>query len=631
VFPSIASPIISPGNPASLQLTTVSILAACNRTSTSTTDHNQIFSRVNFGFFGFFLGAEPRILSFYDYGGAAVRLSTKYVPPDGALHLYGLTLQSGVVNGSTFYMDGVACGNFTFTVVSQLNNWNVARGSGANSGLGGALLEYAMVGKAMAATEHARAYEDFLAEGPSADCCRKNFFVPRTGKTDAEYAAAGIVLDTVFDSQMVAGVRKIADNGPNNYVGDIVGTPQPQGDNGQLFKVGDRVNLPVITQLNAVQKFTYSEWFTGPPSTYTASDALFYWSVDGTHQLIVGYVTLTAGTSLLRVYVCDGNGLSYGTTAVTVVRAGCRQFLSVSFDGAGAADADKLKLRVDGDEYALNFGAAIPVATPNLAAAGLRLNYDFRNATTHNLIIKAGVADTTPQARAEYLKGAQRVVLRETLEDVPVTLGTSSTSLGPSIRVISGTHKISETADGKRWLECVTAGGVVMPLPPQTAFGTMTFWIWKALDANYFTFAFQSSIAALPNDGSQNGYSFVVGPSGRPGLYKLTGGASATLFYTNGAYAPVGTLYQITIARRPSDCRFSVYIKGGTYLTQTLISTVGGSGTNPIADPTYVVNSWLSTLLGPGDKLLGYDPANKNVALLTAWSGVLDPTQGEIP
>jgi len=141
---------------------------------------------------------------------------------------------------------------------------------------------------------------------PQRDCCRKNFFVPRTGKTDAEYAAAGIVLDTVFDSQMVAGVRKIADTDRTTTSVILSAHRNLRAITG-IVQGWDRVNLPVITQLNAVQKFTYSEWFTGPPSTspHQTRCSIGRWTHASAHRRLRH---LTAGTSLLRVYVCDGTG-----------------------------------------------------------------------------------------------------------------------------------------------------------------------------------------------------------------------------------------------------------------------------------------------------------------------------------
>ena len=64
----------------------------------------------------------------------------------------------------------------------------------------------------------ARLFDEFInSPMQSADLPRRNFVYIDKGKADWEYAAAGIVLDTKFESIMVGGTRKIADDSPSNY------------------------------------------------------------------------------------------------------------------------------------------------------------------------------------------------------------------------------------------------------------------------------------------------------------------------------------------------------------------------------------------------------------------------------
>jgi hypothetical protein len=215
---------------------------------------------------------------------------------------------------------------------------------------------------------------------------------------------------------------------------------------------------------------------------------------------------------------------------------------------------------------------------------------------------------------------------------VPVSL-VASVGAGKflgSWQVISGTWKVSETSDGKRWLECVTAGTVAML--QANAFGTPTFTMLKhsATSESYVGFLMQQKVAVT--DATQNGYVIQLRGSLRVNLSRITGGVvAADDFYTATGYVAVDTPYQITPNRRPSDCRFTAYIKGGTFTTQTLIDATGGGGSNPTAaDATYTTNAWMILTFLAGDKLLLFDPRDPRVGLLW-YQGVLNPMNGELP
>ena len=76
----------------------------------------------------------------------------------------------------------------------------------------------------------------------------------------------------------------------------------------------------------------------------------------------------------------------------------------------------------------------------------------------------------------------------------------------------------------------------------------------------------------------------------------------SALFYTTGAssYEVSG----LTIRRIYPANTFAVFIKGGAFGDNyTLVSTTGGSGTNPVTDATHTTSEYFVTSMGVGDRI----------------------------
>jgi archaellum component FlaF (FlaF/FlaG flagellin family) len=366
------------------------------------------------------------------------------------------------------------------------------------------------------------------------------------------------------------------------------------------------------------------DWITW--GTTLVSSAYVYTKYVDANNNILMTISNTATSSKVAVWLSNG-ATATGTTTAIQFRALCKQHVAVVFNGSGATDADRLKVYIDGELVALTFtGAAIPATTANLAAANLKTGIaaGFNEPCTHHSMQILVPALTAAQVRAEYLKtGGQHLTLRETLEDVPVTLAASVAAPGQigSWQLIAGSWKCSEDVTGKRSLENVLAGDSARPQP--FAFGTWIFRIRsKLMAAGPDAYCIFIASVATNNyaDPGQNGYMLYVN-NGTAYLFKITAGAATNL--ANAGVLVADTEYEFCIARRPSDGRFTVWIRGGTYLVWTQIIQV--------VDVAFTTSSWINLRAtgNVGTTFPIFDPKDSNVALLH-YQGVLDPTAGEL-
>jgi hypothetical protein len=113
---------IALGNPAAFQVGTGSIEAWIKTTNSDSNLHAIALKQYAYSLF-----VHNGKLVSYDWGGATERDSGVFVA-DGAWHHVVLTFQSGVSNGSTFYVDGVARGTTTMTVSAQTTQASISNG-----------------------------------------------------------------------------------------------------------------------------------------------------------------------------------------------------------------------------------------------------------------------------------------------------------------------------------------------------------------------------------------------------------------------------------------------------------------------------------------------------------------------
>lgn len=180
---------------------------------------------------------------------------------------------------------------------------------------------------------------------------------------------------------------------------------------------------------------------------------------------------------------------------------------------------------------------------------------------------------------------------------------------------ISGVWRIDEaTTDdpvlksikkGTHYLRNVTAGTIA--LPSTQAYGTWTFSVYKGADVNniYIIFISDRSIFILDNS---LGYYFLI--ASNEGIYagKNLIGSHSNPFNSTIAYTTINTWYDCMITRSITGV-ITFYIKGGIFIATigyngwTLVSTIGGSGTNPSTDTTYTTSQQVIVSIMAGDRI----------------------------
>jgi len=160
--------------------------------------------------------------------------------------------------------------------------------------------------------------------------------------------------------------------------------------------------------------------------------------------------------------------------------------------------------------------------------------------------------------------------------------------------VLSGSFKVSQSSDKKKWIECVTSG--LASALQDRAFGTWVFEFLKGGDANNFEFLFIASQKASPTAAGQNSYSFKLNNTESVNFNRSINGSASTLTYTPAGYLSYGVPYLIAITRT-ADRTFTFYEKRpgqGWALTTNM--------TNPILNNATTISKYMVLNVNAGDK-----------------------------
>lgn len=157
---------------------------------------------------------------------------------------------------------------------------------------------------------------------------------------------------------------------------------------------------------------------------------------------------------------------------------------------------------------------------------------------------------------------------------------------------------------GTKYLENVTAG--VIALPSKQAYGTWEFDWYKGAGGN----TNRCDIIANKPASSYyyNGYQIFAENHNAISFNRPNTTSATSACYTANSYITSNTWYRFKIIRSLSGV-FTLLIKGGTFTPTagydgwTLISTTGGSGTNPVTDTTYTTSEYFVLDLDPGDRI----------------------------
>jgi len=162
--------------------------------------------------------------------------------------------------------------------------------------------------------------------------------------------------------------------------------------------------------------------------------------------------------------------------------------------------------------------------------------------------------------------------------------------------------------DGTKYLECTGLGHI--SIQNKQAYGIWEFDIKKtAGSTNIIEF-----ISDKQNTTGDSGYAIYTSGDNEIALIKRTAGASTTLMASANGYILPNIWYRVKIERTIYGS-FSIYIKGDSFGNNwTLVSTTGGSGTNPVTDNTYNASNYFTIKLNSGNKIANihiYDGVRK--------------------
>lgn len=482
-----------------------------------------------------------------------------------------------------------------------------------------------MINRVLTGSEVARLYDEWMMSGPSVDLPRRNLVQVPKGLTDAEYAAKNIALDTAFETGIAGGARKVLDMGPNNYAGTITGVAIPGQDGFGLQYPGAASNVYFgdVTQLNSAAAFTLEHEVSWPTGNIVSNFLLTKYT-DANNNIDIEPFGAAATTKKLYFAVCNA-GATYGTTNSTVFRAGCVQHYMTVFNGLGADNAAKSQVYVDGELYPQTYVGNLPAATANLATKVLYAGYTGAASAIvqHNKMRASNVALTAAQARARYVEFARRVLLHETFEDVQVSLAAvSAGNMLGKWRVIDGGAQCVEDSVGRRSILTSQLAQAGVALPYNAAFGTWRFRFSSKNVSQQSTVQFISSVPGAYGVAGQTGYSFYCAGQ----FYLLKSGPTTFLATVGlGVVTPQNNVeYDVCITRRPSDCQFKMYLKGGTLTAWALVATA--------TDTSHLSCSWINFSSGSINTTAAmplYDPRDPTVGLIH-YQGQLDPTAGEL-
>lgn len=198
----------------------------------------------------------------------------------------------------------------------------------------------------------------------------------------------------------------------------------------------------------------------------------------------------------------------------------------------------------------------------------------------------------------DYQKSfATRILYNSDLTNAQISLANENagTLSNTDFTIATGSHKVVDDVEVGRAIEGVAVGYLWVPSPQ--AYGTWQFSLYSAPGTN-LRFSFINY--APDHDNLVPGYHIELSNTGE---IKLVYAGTAVLFATVPGYVSANTWYNFWVTRRVYDGLFTVYIKGGSFLTWTLVNPIGGSGTNPVASTGLKTSYAMLFNPGAGDRL----------------------------
>lgn len=615
------------GNPVNLQIQDLTIFVAYVAEIDSTyagligryNDSINLFRMATGQFYGYSAGSG-RATGLYSSVGSPSFGSFRY---NGATGIYRAQL------------NGVFSLEYNFvSVFGTTWPWVIGNAGGGGETADGTILLAGIVKRSLTDTEMNQLYEEYMDEPHTGILPRRYFSFPYPGKTYEQY----IKNSTFLDLSMSKNGNIVTNLAPTAYAPVTNSGSFDVSTNNVIFE--NKIHFPpilgvscincgLVTQIDNAEKLTFSFWINTQVQLsgrcvcgkYNGADnAVFYIGIwnDGTKNSIV-YTQIEAGAANWK-----------RATSPYIIRPGNWYHVVVVRDGgAGATDADRLKIYIDGALQTCVFTGPLPVLPVNCINAAA---YNFAvgnmgagsgppaNAIDFDLgsFRAEARAWTASEVLENYLEGAQKPVILDRGEDVPVSITNISSGMipGSGFEVVSGNWSVVEpaaTLDRRVNIENPWSGRLVTNSNQVT--GTWYFRHWNGNGFSSTNFITDQQATTV-----ENGYAVITWCTVGANIYVYTGGVPAAVGSWGGECTAY-TLYEYCVTRDASGF-IKLYQRGGSLTSWTLIS----SGTHN----TYNSSKYVALTPSSYGGWALSQPGNKAPGFLT-FRGVLDPTLGQLP
>lgn len=212
------------------------------------------------------------------------------------------------------------------------------------------------------------------------------------------------------------------------------------------------------------------------------------------------------------------------------------------------------------------------------------------------------------QEITKYHKQFKQLILHEQWKDCAVgssTLPSGWIRKGGSFVCAEQTTNdavIKSIRKGDKYQKCVTA--CILAIPCKTARNVRFEFDWyKGGDTTELYIGLTSDkLTNVDSTGTSTGYQLNIRNTEAIRLTKRLVGVGLILIETIASYITINTNYRVRIDVTATT--FTTYIKGGIFGNNfTLVSTTGGSGTNPVTDTTYNTSNYFVADIDANDRI----------------------------
>lgn len=504
-----------------------------------------------------------RTFGMYQYiGGAGFKTSGKVIS-DNNFHVFAVKFQSTTTNGCKFYVDGSYVGQNTVILGDDLSVLAIASGPDAGYSGGSEVMFCALSGDYnMSEQDISEISTELLLSQGAGDPKTRNYkgFIDTDKSAVSEWTAQKTADNLVLD---------LTGNGNNGTITNTVvktsknGFPAISTSNGGYVNVATTSSPP-----SDAVTFEYIGSLDALPSGFTTLVGV------GSGQVASIYVS-SAGVVLCQIGFIVGGSKNFNGPGLSLGR-----IYHLAFRWS---TGNKMELFVDGVKYSESTLAF----TDTFIGTGMAISRYQSGVTANATCILARIYNrsiTDAEIQNHYRQFAKHLLYSAQPEYWLPTLADVSAGeiSNTGFKRNSGTWKVSEDSNKKKWIENVVVGNASRN--SNETFGTYVF------EVNLSSFAAENSIGFISsaNGGyaSYTGYAIYILSTGDIGVLRCTGGGSAGLIQSAVSYISASTTYKLAVSRSSTGI-FKLYIKGGVYTSWTLVGT-------SIADLTYTTSKKLN-------------------------------------